>query len=157
MYNFYSVEQEDNSLFLFETTIQAFKDGKRQNAMTPWNNGNTLKYSAPPKMSRKPRKHATGKIRTRWLNRNHRFNTMDTQVSGLNKIDIVAPTLRKVCNGFGPSCSYCKQDTQHPLPQNSDWSSEAWNGNIANAKEQNKSLIDLTDPKPKWTQDRPWT
>ena len=72
---------------------------------------------------------------------------MDTQVSDLNKIDIV--TLRKACDGFGLSCSYCKQAAQHSLPQDSDWSSEDWDGNKAKTKEQSKSLIDLSDPKPK--------
>ena len=130
---------------------------KRQNTMIPWNNGNMVQFSAPPRTPRNPRKCATGKIRTRWSNRNHRFNpikisrfnTRNTQVSNLNKINIVAPTLRKACNGFGPSCLYCKKGTQHPSPQNSDWSSEDWDGYKAKTKEQNKSLIDLSDPKPK--------
>ena len=74
---------------------------------------------------------------------------MDTQVSDLNKIDIVAPTLRKVCDSFGLSCLYCKQGVQHPLPQDLDWSSEDWDGAKAKAREQSKSLIDLSDPKPK--------
>ena len=82
---------------------------------------------------------------------------MDKQVSNLNKINIVAPTPKKGCNGFSLSCSYCKQGAQHPSPQNSDWSSEDWDGNKAKTKEQNKSLIDLSDPKPKtdmeWTMD----
>ena len=101
--------------------IQAFKDDKWQNTTTPLNNGNLVPFSAPPKMPRNPRKHATGKIRTRWSNRNHRFNpiktnrfnTMDTKTTDINKIDIVKPTARRVCEGFGQSCSYCKQDTPH--------------------------------------------
>ena len=54
--------------------IQAFNDDKRQNVMMPWNNGNPVQFSTPPKMPRNPRKCATSKIRTRWSNRNHRFN-----------------------------------------------------------------------------------
>ena len=54
--------------------IQAFKDDKRQDMTVPRNNGNPVQFSTPPKMQRNPRKHATGKIRTRWSNRNHRFN-----------------------------------------------------------------------------------
>ena len=74
---------------------------------------------------------------------------MDTKVSDLNKIHVLAPFLRKACNGFGPSCSYCKQDALHPLPQNSAWLSKDWDGMKAKAKEQSKSLIDFKDPKPK--------
>ena len=129
VHNVYSMELESNSLFFFETKIQAFKDNKRQNMMMPWNNGNPVQFSAPPKMPRNPRKHATGKVRTRWSDRNHRFNpiktsrfnTMGTKVSDLNKINIVAPTLSKACNGFGPSCLYCKQGAPHPSPQDSNW------------------------------------
>ena len=123
----------------------------------PWNNGNPVQFSTPPKTPRNPKKHATGKIRTRWSNRNHRFNpiktsrfnTMDTEVSDLNKIVMVAPTPRKACNGFGLSCSYCKQGAPHPSPQDLDWSSEDWNSVKEKRREQNKSLIDFSDPKPK--------
>ena len=73
---------------------------------------------------------------------------MDTKVSDLNKIDIVAPTPRKACHSFGPSCSYCEQGALHPLPQNLNWSSEDWDSTKAKAREQSKSLIDLNDPKP---------
>ena len=110
-----------------------------------------------PRCPENPRKHATGKIRTRWSNRNHKFNpiktsrfhTIDTEMSDLNKINIIAPTLRKACNGFSLSCSYCKQGTLHPLPQNLDWSSKDWDGIKAKIKEKNKSQIDFSDPKPK--------
>ena len=67
---------------------------------------------------------------------------MDTKTTDMNKIDIVKPTPRKGCKGFGLSCSYWKQDTSHPSV-NSDWSSENWDGNKAKAMEQNKSLIDF--------------
>ena len=65
----------------------------------------------------------------------------------LYKINMVKPTPRKACNSFGPSCSYCKQGAQNPSPQNSDWSSEDWDGDKAKAREQSKSLIDFSDPK----------
>ena len=45
--------------------IQAFQDDKRQNIMILWNDGNTIQFSAPPKMPRNLRKHTPGKIRTR--------------------------------------------------------------------------------------------
>ena len=54
--------------------IQAFQDNMRQNTMIPWNDGNTVQFSAPLKMPRNLRKHTNGKIRTRWSDRNHRFN-----------------------------------------------------------------------------------
>ena len=69
-------------------------------------------------------------------------------MSDLNKIDIVAPKPREACDSFGLSCSYCEQDVLHPSPQNSDWSSEDWDGNKAKAKDHSKSLIDFNDPYP---------
>ena len=39
----------------------------------PWNDGNTVQFSTPPKMSRNLRKQTTGKVRTRWSGRNQ-FN-----------------------------------------------------------------------------------
>ena len=124
--------------------IQVFKDAKRQNMMITWNDGNTVQFSAPPKMPRNLIRHTTGKIRTRWSDRNHqfnpikisRFNTGDTKVSDLNKIVIVAPTPRKVCDSFGLSCSYCEQGALHPSPQNLDWSSEDWDSTKAKTREQ---------------------
>ena len=93
--------------------IEAFQDDKRQNTTIPWNDGNTVQFSAPPKMPRNPRKHTTGKIRARWSGRNQfnpkktrRPNTLETKVSDLNKINIIAPILRKVCGSFGLLCSY---------------------------------------------------
>ena len=94
-------------------------------------------FSAPSKMPSNPRKYATGKIRTRWSNKNHRFNPIKTnrfntiRAEASNKIDIVKPTLRKVCNGFGPSYSYCKHGVQHPSPRGSGWSSKDWDGDKA--------------------------
>ena len=123
----------------------------------PWNNGNSVQFSTSPKMSRNPRKCATGKIRTRWLNRNHRFfpiktnmfNTMDTKTTDMNKIDIVKRNPRKVCKGFGLSCYYCKQDALHPSPVNSYWSSKDWDGDKAKTREQDRSLIDFKVPNQK--------
>ena len=134
--------------------IQAFQDDKRQNMTIPWNEGNAFQFSAPPKVPRNPRKHTTGKIRTRWSGRNRfnpikmrRPNTPDTKVLGLDRIDIKAPILAKACDSFGLSCSYCKQGVLHPSPQESDWSSEDWDGTKAKAREQNNSLIDFNEPK----------
>ena len=73
----------------------------------------------------------------------NRFNTIDTKTTGMNKINIIKLTPRMVCECYGPSCSYYKQNTLQPSPINSDQSSEGWDGNKAKAKEENKSLIDF--------------
>ena len=63
--------------------------------------------------------------------------------------------MRKACDSFSLSCSYCKQGAPHPLPQDSDWSSEDWDGTKPKAREQTKSLIDLNDSKSKTNME--WT
>ena len=70
------------------------------------------------------------------------MNLMD-----MNKIDIVQPTPRRVCEHFGTTCSYCKHEAPHPSPIQSDWSSKDWDGEKAKAREQ-KSLIDFDPHKP---------
>ena len=123
----------------------------------PWNSGNSVQFSTPPKMPRNPAKHATDKNRTRWLNRNHRlnpiktnrFHTMQSKMTDMNKIDVVKPTPRKVCKHYSLCCSYCKQDAPHPSPIKPDWPSKDWDGNKAKAKEKNKSLIDFEAPNQK--------
>ena len=71
---------------------------------------------------------------------------MNTKPTDMNKIDILQPTPRRVCECFSPTCSYCKHKALHPSPVHSDWSSEDWNSNRAKTKEQ-KSLIDFGPPK----------
>ena len=56
--------------------------------------------------------------------------------------------MRKACDSFGLSCSYCKQGAPHPLPQDSNWSRKDWDGTKTKAREQSKSLIDFNGPKP---------
>ena len=120
----------------------------------PWNNGGTVQFSAPPKTQRNSRKHTLGKIRTRWSKRNHRYNlintdrynTMNTEMMDMNKIDIIKPTPRKVCEHFNPNCSFCRHDTPQPSSIHSDWSSEHWDGDKTKAKEK-KSFIDFEVPK----------
>ena len=34
---------------------------------------------------------------------------------------VMVPLSVKVCDRFGPMCQFCKQSTQHPSPQESDW------------------------------------
>ena len=106
-------------------------------------------------MPRNLREQTTGKIRTRWSDRNWfnqikvgRPNTPDTKVSELDRLDIKAPVLKKACDSFGLSCSYCEQGVLYPLPQESDCSSKDWDGTKAKVREKNNSLIDFNDPKP---------
>ena len=65
----------------------------------------------------------------------------------MNKIEIVQPTPRRVCECSGATCLYCKHEAPHPSPIQSDWSSKGWDGEKAKAREQ-KSLIDFNPPKP---------
>ena len=132
-----------------------FQDNKRQNTTIPWNDGNTVQFSAPPKITRNLRKQTTGKITTRWSGRNQfnpikmrKPNTPDTKVSELDRVDMKAPILTKVYDSFGLSCSYCEQSPPLPSPQELDWSSKDWDGTKAKAREQNNSLIDFNYPKP---------
>ena len=63
-------------------------------------------YFSAPKPKHNPRKHAPGKTRTRWSNQRHRFNpiktdrcnTHDSNSSDWNKLDIIQPTPRRLCN-----------------------------------------------------------
>ena len=56
--------------------------------------------------------------------------------------------MTKACDRFCLSCSYCEQGAPHPSPQESDWSSEDWDGTKVKAREQNDSLVDFNEPKP---------
>ena len=66
---------------------------------------------------------------------------------GLNKIDVIQPVPKRVCEHSGDTCSYCKYKTSHPSPIPSDWSSKDWDGEKAKAREL-RSLIDFNPPKP---------
>ena len=71
-----------------------------------------------------------------------RYNTQDQDMTDYNKIDIVQPTLKRLCTRTLKGCMYCKFDTQHPSVTPSDWSSEDWDGKKAKAKEQ-RPLLDF--------------
>ena len=123
--------------------IQAFQSESRQE--TAWDNNNAMPYfSTPPKPKYNPRKHAPGKTTTRWSNRRHRFNpiktdrfnTCDSDSSDLNKLDIIQPTPKRICNRSPKGCTYCAYNAPHPSPAPSDWSSEDWDWDKAKAKEQ---------------------
>ena len=76
-----------------------------------------------------------------------RPNTPDTKVLELDKIDIKTPILTKVCDKFSLSCSYCRQGALHPSPQESDWSSEDWDGTKAKVREQTVTLTEYNAPR----------
>ena len=69
-----------------------------------------------------------------------RCNTCDSDSSDWNKLDIIQPTPRRLCNRSPKDCTYCVYNAPHPSPAPSDWSSEDWNGNKGKAGEQ-RSLI----------------
>ena len=117
--------------------IQTYQDDKRIETVLPRNNGNTFQFSAPPMGQINPRKRAPEKIRTRWLTKSRdnpmkakRSSTPEMMMTNLDTMDTgkKVPLPVKVCNRFGLSCSFCKQGTPHPSPQESDWSDEDWDG-----------------------------
>ena len=59
-----------------------------------------------------------------------RPNTQETTMNNLDAIDTdkKAALSVKICDRFGPSCSFCKQNILHPSPQESDWSDGDWTG-----------------------------
>ena len=80
-------------------------------------------------------------------------NTPETKMTGLDAIDTdsKAPFPVKLCDRFGPSCSFCKQGTQHRSPQESDWSSKDWDGTKTETKKETGETNLLSDqdwPKP---------
>ena len=105
--------------------IQAYQDDKRSERVLPWNNSNMFQFSATPMVQNNPRKRAPGKIRARWSNKS-RYNrikakgpnTPETTMTNLDTIDTDTKLLLlvKVCNRFGSSCSFSKQNIPHPVP-----------------------------------------
>ena len=71
-----------------------------------------------------------------------RYNSGDSYSSDWNKLDIIQPTPKRLCNRSPKDCTYCAHNAPHPSPAPSDWSSEDWDGDKAKAREQ-RSLIDL--------------
>ena len=49
---------------------------------------------------------------------------MNKEMVDVNKIDVIKPIPKRACEHFGSTCSYHRQDTPHPSPIHSDWSSE---------------------------------
>ena len=53
-----------------------------------------------------------------------------------NKITIIKCIPQKVCEQFGATCLFCRQQVPHPLLNQSNWSSKDWDGDKAKAREQ---------------------
>ena len=120
--------------------IQAFWDENRQTSA--WNKSHAMPYfSAQPQ----PKCICTwGKTRTRWSNWRNRFNPIKTEWYNMqdrdtidfNKIDIIKPTLKRLCMRPHGECMYCLFDTPHLSATPSDWSREDWCGKKAKTREQ---------------------
>ena len=95
----------------------------------------------PPEI---PRKCTPGRVRTLWSKHNHHFNpsrtnwvdTLGTNLTNASNINIIKPIPQKACEQFGATCSFCRQQMPHPLLSQSDWSSEDWDGDKAETREQ---------------------
>ena len=73
---------------------------------------------------------------------------LGTDPTDINKINITKCTPQKVCEQFGATCSFCRQQVPHPWPDQSDWSSEDWDRDKVKAREQNP-IIKFDIPWPK--------
>ena len=133
--------------------MQAYKNDTKQETRT-WNNGVMPQFFAPQKPSQNPRKCTSDKIRTRWFRHNHwfkliktkRYNTLDMNLTDMNKINIIQTVPKRACDHSVDTCTYCNYKAPHPSPIPSDWLSEDWDGEKARVREQ-RSLIDLNFPK----------
>ena len=134
--------------------IQAYQDDKRSERVLLWNNGSTFQFFAPPMMQNNPRKRAPGKIRARWPIKS-RYNPMkgkrpSTPEMTMTKLDNIdtdkkAPLSVRICNRFGPSWSFCKQNISHPSPQESDWSDRDWTGAHKTTQKETRETNLLSD------------
>ena len=100
-----------------------YKPSKVKVADNSVDNNNAMLYiSAPPKPKHNPRKHASGKTRTRWSNQRHRFNliktdrfhTHDSDSSDWNKLDMIQPTPKRLYNQSSKDCTYYANNSPHP-------------------------------------------
>ena len=74
---------------------------------------------------------------------------LGTNLTDINKINIISTTPQKACECLGAICSFCRQQVPHPLPYQSDWSSKHWDGDKAKTREQNPIVkFDIPRPKP---------
>ena len=74
---------------------------------------------------------------------------LGTNPADINKSNVIKITPQKVCEHFGATCSFCRQQVPQPLPDQSNWSSKDWNGDKAKAREQNPIVkFDIPRPRP---------
>ena len=66
----------------------------------------------------------------------------------MKKNSIIKCIPQKAHQGFGATCSFCRQQVPHPLLNQSNWSSEDWDRDKAKAREQN-SIVKFNMPWPK--------
>ena len=71
-----------------------------------------------------------------------RYNTHDSDSSDWNKLDIIQPVPKRLCNRSPKDCTYGTCNAPHISPAPSDWSGQDWDGDKANVREQ-RSLIDI--------------
>ena len=62
---------------------------------------------------------------------------LGTNSTNVGNINIIKPISQKVCEQSGATCTFCQYKVPHPLLNQSEWSSEDWDGEKAKAKEQN--------------------
>ena len=60
-----------------------------------------------------------------------------TNLMNIGNINVIKPIPQKACEQLGVICMFCRYKVPHPLLNQSEWSSEDWNGEKAKAKEQN--------------------
>ena len=115
--------------------MEAFQDDNSKQMIT-WNSGMMSQFPTPPRPHRSPSKCTPGKAKTRWSKCNHqfnpiktnRYNTHDTELNDMNKINIIQVTPKRACECNDSLCTYCKYEAPHHSPVPSDWSSEGWDG-----------------------------
>ena len=129
--------------------IQACQDDNRSERVLQWNNGNTFQFSAPLMMQNNPRKRAPGKIRVRWSNKSRyipmkekRPNTPEMTMNNLDAIDTEkkVPLSVKICDRFGLSCSFWKQNVLHPHLKSQTGKTKVRLGHIKTCKKKQGRL-----------------
>ena len=73
---------------------------------------------------------------------------LGTNMTDINKINIIRPIPQNACEHFGATCSFCRQQVHHPSLDQPDWSSEDWDGDKAKTRQQNPTVrFDIPNPK----------
>ena len=99
-----------------------------------WDNNNAVPYCSTPPKPKHNQRHRFNPIKM------DRYNTHDSNSCDWNKLDIIQPTSKRLCNRSPKDCTYCAYNTPHPSPAPSDWPSKDWDGDKAR---QQRSHIDF--------------